>query len=363
MAEQVVAVLDGEAGHPLGGRPGEVVAHGGLERLPVVHPGLAEVAGDQAHQVQALPELHAGGVVGAADQVARVVHVDVQVAAVPAPGRGLVQPPGLQLDLGGGPGPGRQGRLGGGELHAPGAGDGEGDGRDLQLQVVAVEQGPVVEVPLAQAPLGEPGAAAVVHHRPAARPTGPQPQPGPGGQLAARRRGPADGQRPGPGDGADGQLDPAGPDPHRGAADLDPGRLLQVGVEQDGDLAVAALEHVGDRPGPQPDPPTVQGRHDQAGGQRVGEAGPHGGGPVVGLAGEGRGQEPDAEPATIGLGVHEVALAAPVAGPLGGQGPVGLEHGRHLGRQQVSGRRVAAHGGRLRRRDRAVERARLSPAR
>jgi hypothetical protein len=65
----------------------EVVAHGGLERLPVVDPGPADVAGDQAHEVQALSQLHAGGVVGAADQVTRVVHVDVEVAAVPAAGR------------------------------------------------------------------------------------------------------------------------------------------------------------------------------------------------------------------------------------------------------------------------------------
>jgi hypothetical protein len=340
--EQVVAVLDPEAGHAAAAGPGQVAAGGELERLAVVHQGAAEVGGHQAHEVQALAQLHAGRVVGEAHQVARVVHVDVEVAAVPAAGGGVVQPRRPQLDVGRASGLGRDRGLGDAELRAPGAGDGEGHGGDVDQQVVAVEHGAAVGVPLARPSPREPGAAVAVDHRPAARRRRPQPQPGGRGALAGGGGRRPDRDGPGVRGGQGDQLDAAGLHRPRDPVDLDPGRPVEVGVEQHRDLDGAARDGVGPGAGPQPDPAAVQRGHDQAGGERVGEAAADGGGPV--LPGEHDLHQPGAEPAGVGLPACQAReLVAPVVGALGLAGAVALQHGRHRRGEHGGLGRVAAH--------------------
>jgi hypothetical protein len=157
VAEQVVAVLDaGARDHPVG-RPGQIGAGGGLEQLAVVDQRGLAVARHEVGQVQPLAALHARGVLRRADQVAAVVHVDVQVAAVPAVGGRVEQARRAAGDLE--PLPGGRGHLPLGpiELEAAGAGDHQWLGGHRQGRLVCVEERPVMVVPLGQHPVGEPG--------------------------------------------------------------------------------------------------------------------------------------------------------------------------------------------------------------
>jgi hypothetical protein len=112
-------------------------------------------------------ELHAGRVARRADQVAAVVHVHVQVAAIPSVRGGIDQPHRLALD--GDPFSRRGSHLAHVpvELEAPGAHNLERLGRHGEGHVVAVEERSVVEVPLRQDAVREPGPAARIGDRPA----------------------------------------------------------------------------------------------------------------------------------------------------------------------------------------------------
>jgi hypothetical protein len=112
--------------------------------------------------VQALAALHAGGVLGRADQVAAVVEVHVQVAAVPAGGGRVDQPGRVGLDGAARPDP----ALDDAELQAARAADGQRHVRHGQRDVGGVEERPVPHVPLVRHAVREPGAAGVVGHRP-----------------------------------------------------------------------------------------------------------------------------------------------------------------------------------------------------
>src|SRR5437899_11883875 len=91
VTEQVVAKLDPPTGNPILNRPGQILACEVLEGLPVIDPSTEDVAGHQVHEVKALASLHQRSVVRSADEVTRVVHVDVKVSAVPAASRRVIE--------------------------------------------------------------------------------------------------------------------------------------------------------------------------------------------------------------------------------------------------------------------------------
>jgi len=86
VAEQVVAVLDAHARHRIIGRPRQIGARKLLEHFAVVDKRRRTVCSHHVSQVEPLAQLHARHVARRAHEVAAVIHVDVQVAAVPALG-------------------------------------------------------------------------------------------------------------------------------------------------------------------------------------------------------------------------------------------------------------------------------------
>ena len=121
VAQQVVAVLHAHAGHRIVRRPREIGAGELFEHVAVVDQRGEAVGGHEVDQMEPFSELHAGGVGRRADQVAAVVHVDVEVTPVPSVRGGIDQPDRLALD--GRPLPGRGNHLDRGpiELQASGA--------------------------------------------------------------------------------------------------------------------------------------------------------------------------------------------------------------------------------------------------
>jgi hypothetical protein len=182
VSQQVVAVLDAHPRHGVAGRPREIHPRGRFEQLTVVDERPTQVAHGQVHEVEPLAELHPGRVVRGADEVSTVVHVDVQVAAVPAPRRRVEQPSRIVLNdepLARG---GRYLELRTLELQSPGADHAQRLRRHRDGHVAAVEERPVMGVPFRQDAVREPGAADGVGDRPT-RGAGRQES-----QLGCRRR-------------------------------------------------------------------------------------------------------------------------------------------------------------------------------
>ena len=166
VAEQVVAVLDAYPRHGVAGRPRQIRACGPFEQFAVVDERGAQVAHSQVHQVEPLAELHPGSVAWGADEVATVVHVYVQIPAVPALGRRIEQP--LRIAFNDEPlaRDGEHLELRALELQTPSAGDAQRSRGHRDGDVVAVEKRPVMHVPLGQHAVGKPGPAAGVGDRP-----------------------------------------------------------------------------------------------------------------------------------------------------------------------------------------------------
>ena len=98
VAEQVVAVLHAHARHRVVGRPRQIGAGDLLRASRGRRPARCEVRSHEVDQVKPFAELHPGRVARGADQVAAVVHVDVQVAPVPSLGRRVDKPWRFALD-------------------------------------------------------------------------------------------------------------------------------------------------------------------------------------------------------------------------------------------------------------------------
>jgi len=126
--------------------------------------------------VQALAQLHAGGIGWRAHQIAAVVHVDVKVAPIPSLGGRVEQASRVALDTDRLARNRRDEPLGPLVLQAPGADHPQRLGGHVQEQVVTVEERPVVVVPFRQDPGREPGPAGVIGHRPADAAGADQPQ-------------------------------------------------------------------------------------------------------------------------------------------------------------------------------------------
>ena len=97
MAEQVVPVFHAHSRHGVAPRPRQIRFGEPLEHLSVVDERGLAVGREQVGQVESLAKLHPGRIIRRADEVAAVVHVDVQVGAVPAVGGGVEQSPRIAL--------------------------------------------------------------------------------------------------------------------------------------------------------------------------------------------------------------------------------------------------------------------------
>ena len=342
VAEQVVAVLDARAGHDLPVRPRQVHARERLQQLPVVDQRGLQVARHHVGQVQALAALHPGHVGGGAHEVAAVVHVHVQVAAVPAVGGGVEAARRLDLDEGL---PGRRDLpLDDAELQAPRAGDGQRRGRDGERDVLGVEERPSAHVPLVQHPVGEPRAAGGVGHRPARAAARPQPQPGGGGR--AERCGERDG-RAVHGHRHVGAVDVDGRDarPTRGHGERvardDGGHLA---VDRGVDDHVQRHRHPGDhrsgRSAVDLGAAVGDPHDDDARGRCGADHRAHGLRPVAGLRVR---REDVAEPGEAGPAEHVDPVVAPVPAAFGLQAAVAGQHRDDGGRQVQHLGLAAAH--------------------
>ena len=126
--------------------------------------------------MEAFTHLHPRRVVRRADEITGVVHVHVEVAAVPALGRRIVHALGFELHDG--LLASRRGHRGVGvaELEAPRHRHREGDRRHVEHDVVAMKEGPAVEVVLTEQAIRPPTSTAIVDNGPARHGIGPNTQ-------------------------------------------------------------------------------------------------------------------------------------------------------------------------------------------